>query len=94
MYGQLNCGVGAVTPVSFKPGTYTAVGFVADAKVDLVVECQHGPGLWGIVKATYDPAKGKAVVHFPNPGTTDALRIRRAGVKGVGDDVPVGWDAS
>jgi hypothetical protein len=96
MYGQLNCGVGAVTPVSFKPGTYTAVGFVADAKVDLQVECQSAPGTWDVVKATYDPAakKGKTVIHFPHPGTTDALRIRRVGVKGVGDDAAVGWDAS
>lgn len=94
--GNLNTGAGALTVRSWPAGACKAIGFLADngfqklpaASLRVAVHDAHGYHVThGVV---VDSAKGKTVLHFADPATTDGFSIERE------DDgaVEVAWDAS
>lgn len=93
--GQLADGAGAITPISIRGGSCTAVGFAADnglqqlpaAKLRVAIHDAHG---WDVHHLVADSAKPKTWIKFRDAGTTDEISVQRE------DDgaVHVAWDAS
>lgn len=95
LYGQLNNGANAVTPISFPGGAAGAVGFLCDnglQRLDpakLRVAVHDTKAGWYIEEVTVSSSK-KSVLHFRNRSTTDGLSVQRLDA----GQVNIAWDAS
>lgn len=93
--GQLLNGANAATPISFKRGAYKEIGFGAgdDPKVpnrsSLLVQVHDIKG-WHDNALTVAAEDGQPIVKFPDPATTNIVRV----VRTDGGDVPVAWEVS
>lgn len=95
-YGLLNNGANAVTPIGFPKGLGKAIGFLCDNGLQklpaamLRVAFHDAKGWQSVPTVTVDSAKGKSVVTFPDPATTDGVSVERTD----GGTVNVAWDVS
>lgn len=93
--GQLFNGANAATPITFKRGAYGHIGFAAgdDPKVpnraSLLVQVHDVKG-WHDNALTVAAEDGQPIVKFPDPATTNIVRV----VRTDGGDVPVAWEVS
>jgi hypothetical protein len=96
LYGQLDNGPGAVTPISMPQGSARAIGFTGDnglqgLKPAVLRVAVHDKSGWHVTEGVVvDASKAKAVVTFRDPASTDGVSVRRED-KG---DVRIAWDAS
>ena len=95
LFGQVATGHGEVTPIGWPKGSCKAIGFLADNGLEALPApslrvAVHDATGWHVHHGVLvDSAKGKAVVTFTDPATTDGVSVCRE------DDgaVAVAWDA-